>query len=153
MRIRRRGSERDHGWSEIVLQGKSSEFRWNDSEQTLCYKSFQVEDFSSNSHHDYEIHIGIEELTLLIESTAIQIRDLRQAEYIKNKLTWAIGKLTELQSLANAAKFNTEVKKLIKFHIETSKPTDHPFDSIDLSAIERILSEDRETAPKKNDDS
>ncbi len=61
MRIRRRGTATNRGWSEVSF--RKLNISWNDVEKSIVLKTARVKDFTTESNHDYEIFISMKEIT------------------------------------------------------------------------------------------
>ena len=68
MRISRRGSSADFGESTIIMD--KSSFSWDEKNSTVKIQAQRIKDFSTDSRHNYEIYVSVEEIAQVISVLA-----------------------------------------------------------------------------------
>lgn len=64
MKISRRGASADFGESSVDLDAPA--FAWNPTASCLTIKKSKVRDFSTDSHHNYTVHLSLAEVQSLL---------------------------------------------------------------------------------------
>jgi hypothetical protein len=80
MIIHRRGFKRDDGWSSIELEGS---IKWDSGSKAVSITSFNVQDFRTDSRHNWEISISLYELRRMMEEVAGALSGSNAQEIVK----------------------------------------------------------------------
>ena len=66
VKISRRGTDRDQGTSSVDLRAPT--VRWDSTAGCLTISSRRVQDFSGVANHDYDVTLGLEEFSKLLDA-------------------------------------------------------------------------------------
>ena len=94
MEISRIGSSRIRGRYDINI--KLSTIEWNSEEEVIEINDKCVEDFSTDSHHDYTIKISLSEMSKIIQKLGDEVAD-NNPDIIAKELSTCLREIIRLE--------------------------------------------------------